>query len=155
MVTQFDDGGVKVVYGESGSSEFPSEPDGVADRRFTQTIEDIAIFLSDQPIGKTINRLYWADPASNPNKWNDNKQDKNDSNFNGPNTKVGDKIPEYLLRSNGFQWNANALDIASAINQGSFLVIHRDHGDKNKWMYPHFDNFDVFSLNNKNLLPIV
>jgi hypothetical protein len=99
--------------------------------------------------------MYFADPDSDPQKWNDNKQDiQTWKNFNGINTQVGGNLPPHLLGS--FQWNADATKIKTAINAGSFLVTHRDHGGRQRWSQPRLEGkWDVALLNNQDLLPVV
>ncbi len=124
--------------------------------RVEKCLKHLAIFLSTKPQNKTINRLYWAKAASNPTKWNDNKQPMQDgNNFNGPNTKINGNLPKYLMRSSGFNWNTQTIAITNAINKGSFLITHRDHGNRDRWSHPNFEKQDVGLLANKNLPPVV
>ena len=156
MAAQFQDGGSVEVQTTSGTSfTYNIEPDDIEDRRYTQTTEDIAIFLGNTPVNKTVQRMYFADPDSDPQKWNDNKQDiQTWKNFNGMNTQVGGNLPPHLLGS--FQWNADATKIKTAINAGSFLVTHRDHGGRQRWSQPRLEGkWDVALLNNQDLLPVV
>ncbi len=158
MAAQFQDGGTVTLLnkktGATSSMVIPS--DGIADRRFAQTTEDIATFLSSSPLKKTVNRLYWAETDTNPAKWNDNTQKLQEgSNFNGIYMKIGGNLPKYLLRSSGFGWNTQTMDITNAVNQGSFLVTHRDHGGRSRWSHPNFEIQDVGLLANKNLPPVV
>ncbi|MBN2449946.1 MAG: hypothetical protein JXR77_06135, partial [Lentisphaeria bacterium] len=48
-------------------------------------------------------------------------------------------------------------DIAAAVNAGSWLVLHRDHGytGGSGWAHPHFVTANVNSLGNLNKLPVV
>ena len=48
-------------------------------------------------------------------------------------------------------WNANQNDLCRAINEGTFLVQHRDHGDYQKWNNPFLSNDDINNLNNEDL----
>ena len=54
-----------------------------------------------------------------------------------------------------YPWNADASSVASAINEGAFLVIHRDHGARDHWGKPRLDNLNVILLNNPGELPVV
>ena len=157
IAAQFQDGGEVEVLQPSGETvTMLIPPDGISDRRFAQTAEDVAIFLSGSPQNKIITRHYWAEDTTTPTKWNDNHQTGDTlDNFDGPNTKIGGNIPGYLLRRNGFGWNAGPLEISTAINKGAFLLTHRDHGGRTRWSHPSFNNLDAFLLANKNLLPIV
>ena len=48
-------------------------------------------------------------------------------------------------------WDANQADLCRAINVGTFLVQHRDHGDYQKWNNPFLSNNDINSLSNEEL----
>jgi hypothetical protein len=45
--------------------------------------------------------------------------------------------------------------ISNAVNQGRFLVTHRDHGYRKGWSTPPFNANDVLNLTNGNMLPVV
>ena len=49
------------------------------------------------------------------------------------------------------EWDANQNDLCRAINEGTFLVQHRDHGDYQKWNNPYLSNSDINTLSNKDL----
>jgi hypothetical protein len=123
-------------------------PDGIEDSRFVQTSEDLAIFFSNPAYGinKTVNRIYSADPNVNPTRWNNSDQPPFHLNFGGgPAGNPGDNIPAYLKRPN-FAWDGNNAKIKAAIESGSFLVTHRDHGGRQKWSKPDFSSSDIQSL---------
>ncbi len=122
--------------------------DGYADRRFAQTSEDLAIFLSDSRyMGEyTVDRIYYTE--SNPIFWTTGYFG------GGPAGNLGNPIPAYLKKP-GFAWNGDSTDIKNAINSGSFLVTHRDHGDKLEWGDPHYTTGHVQALTNGNKLPVV
>ncbi|BAP57706.1 peptidase C25 gingipain [Thioploca ingrica] len=127
--------------------------DGHANNRFTQTIEDIAIYLSAPNYLNQyqVDRIYVTDPAINPTHWNDDWW-----NFGGgPAGDPDDSIPNYLRRDSGFPWNGNAQQITTKINEGRFLVIHRDHGTPGGWVSPQYTTSDVQALTNGNKLPVV
>ena len=48
-------------------------------------------------------------------------------------------------------WDANQNDLSDAINNGTFLVQHRDHGTFQNWDDPHFTIRDINNLYNKDL----
>jgi hypothetical protein len=160
IISNFQDGGTAEFPGGS-SVTLPS--DGIEDKRYIQTSEDIAIFLSGNPINKNIIRIYYAEPQVNPQKWNTNiKQPLDDViNFDGPNTKVGGAIPGYLTRSNGYPWNADKNSIKSAIDDGCFLIIQIDHANRSGWGPPRFNSSDLLKIKNFDpksrsfLLPVV
>ncbi|NJO17283.1 MAG: hypothetical protein HC877_16530 [Thioploca sp.] len=127
--------------------------DGQANRRFTQTIEDIAIYLSDPNYLNQyqVDRIYVTEPAITPTHWSNALW----SFSGGPAGDQGDSIPNYLRRDSGFPWNGNAQQITEKINEGRFLVIHRDHGDNWGWVNPQYTTNDVQALTNGNKLPVV
>lgn len=48
-------------------------------------------------------------------------------------------------------WDAGHDDLCRAINEGTFLVQHRDHGDYQKWNNPFLSNDNINNLNNEHL----
>lgn len=114
--------------------------DGYADRRFAQTSEDIRNYVMTQ--GKTIQRVYKTPSYIIPQKWN-----------NGIYS-TGENIPEELLKPN-FKWNGDSTEISAAINNGVFYVLHRDHGDTNRWGDPAYDLNNIHNLKNGDKLPII
>ncbi|MES2091161.1 MAG: C25 family cysteine peptidase [Pseudomonadota bacterium] len=93
------------------------------ERWFVETTE----MVRDHAVGKGYNvpRLYTAASQSNP------------SFYNG-----GGALPASLKKP-GFAWDADRNDIAGAINQGSALVYHRDHGWWSGWGDPAFGTSDL------------
>jgi hypothetical protein len=123
-------------------------PDGVEDRRFIRTSEEIRNFLVGK--GYYVQRIYRAESTSDPTTYNNDQFGK------------GEPLPMELLRSSGFLWNGAAEDISSAINNGIFFILHRDHGmDRNGgyihtgWGDPEFLESHISQLTNGNLLPVV
>lgn len=130
-------------------------PDGIEDRRFTQTAEELGIFFEGSTQNRTVNRFYSALSTVTPLKWNDSKQGMQEfTNWNGPGTTAGASIPTYLKRP-GFSWNGNGTGITNAIQSGSFLVVHRGHGARDHWGKPYYSNLDAAFLQNPSLLPVV
>ena len=48
-------------------------------------------------------------------------------------------------------WNANQYDLSRAINEGTFIVQHRDHGTFQNWSNPYFSNNEINKLENEDL----
>lgn len=106
--------------------------DGKADRWFAETTEHIRDYIVNLGffISKFfVERIYWAPSDSNPTYWYD-----------------GTEIPEELQRPN-FDWDGETTDIVTAVNNGSSLVYHRNHGAWNGWGHPSFRTDDLNSVN--------
>ena len=117
--------------------------DSCEDRRFVLTSEEIRNHLLLQE--KNVNRIYHAKSDRNPYYWNKGTY--------GFSSKV--PIPTELRRENNFLWDGDSIDIRNGINNGAFLVYHRDHGAINRWGDPLFGQSSIAMLNNGNKLPIV
>lgn len=129
---------------------FQHYADGYAERRFAQTSEDLAVYLSDPDyLGEySVERFYYTGADVTPLYW---------SVFyfsGGPAGGAGDPIPAYLKKP-GFPWDASAADISAAVNAGRFLVTHRDHGSATSWGSPYYSTAHVSALANGEKLPVV
>jgi len=118
-----------------------NDRDGYADRRFAQTTEETMVFIEN--LSYSGERIYYASPSADPQYWNL-------GSFSS-----GEPIPSYLLRSNGFKWDGDSSDIDSAIERGTFLLTHRDHGASWGWGDPRYTTSDIPNLDNGELLPVV
>jgi alpha-tubulin suppressor-like RCC1 family protein len=126
---------------------FQHAGNGYASRRFAQTSEDIAIFLSEKAY--TPNRIYYTPSSVSPLYWTVRYFG------GGPAGGMGSAIPSYLLKSSGFNWLGNHEDISQAITNGTFIVTHRDHGSVTGWGDPYYTVDHVNNLKNINKLPVV
>jgi len=116
---------------------------GYADRRFAQTSEEMRNYLMTK-LNKTSTRVYYAKPTVTPTNWNNDY------------FSFGEPVPAELLKSNGFLWNGSAADITAKINEGAFLVTHRDHGSYIVgWGEPRFTPDNARALTNGNKTPVV
>ena len=123
---------------------------GYAERRFAQTSEDLATFLSDSSyLGEySVERIYYTSSSVTPTNW---------SPFyfsGGPAGDAWDPIPTYLEKP-GFAWDGDATDISTAVNSGCFLLAHRDHGSATSWGDPSYSTSNVSALTNGELRPVV
>jgi hypothetical protein len=59
-----------------------------------------------------------------------------------------------IYNPNGSSWwnNASQTDIINAINNGSFMILHRDHGCETGWGEPSFSNSSINNLRNTELI---
>ena len=51
----------------------------------------------------------------------------------------GAMLPADLRESSNFPWDGDGEDVVDAINDGRFLVIHRDHAGASGWATPDFE----------------
>ncbi|MBI4776075.1 MAG: hypothetical protein HY788_18180 [Deltaproteobacteria bacterium] len=147
VLTTFYDDVAICAYFQDGVEGTPINPDGIEDARYTQTSEDLALFLSEAAYGinKTVTRIYYARPIVNPAYWNDGQLWGTGNFGGGPAGNPGDPIPAYLKRP-GFAWDGDYLDIKGAFENGSFLITHRDHGGRQYWVQPYFHSYHIGSL---------
>jgi hypothetical protein len=89
-------------------------------------------------LGYGVRRIYGASAASNPQFWHG-----------------GGAIPA-ALRKPTFAWNGSATDVVNAVNAGTSLLFHRDHGWWDGWGTPSFGigNLPAISVMN-NQFPVV
>ena len=120
------------------------DKDSHADRRFAQTAEEIRTYLNRYQ-NKNISRAYAARADVYPRYWNNGRYS------------IGEPIPADLRKDVApfFPWDASAVDIQNALNQGIFLLLHRDHGSPNQWGDPNFHKDDLKDCANGNKLPVV
>ncbi len=110
-----------------------SDNNGRADRFFLQTAESIRHFLGLQGYD-SLNYVYTTQStASQPWYYY-----------------YGDPIPSWLNFS-----STGTSDVIQAINNGCFLIQHRDHGSVSGWGDPYFTTSNIASLSNGKMLPVV
>lgn len=117
-----------------------SPKDNYADRRFAQTSEEVRNYMLY--VGKDVERIYYASPNVTPQYWS-----------NG-NYSFGEEIPSELQKP-AFAWDGDYNDIKTAIDEGCFYVLQRDHGSSIGWGDPAFNINHVNTLNNGDKLPII
>jgi len=116
------------------------ENNGYETRRFVRTSEEIRDYLMS--IGYTGERIYCTESYIDPTHYNDGYYGN------------GEPLPPELLRPD-FPWDGNGDDICSALDQGIFILNHRDHGMESGWGDPYFTTDDFNSFSNGELLPVV
>jgi PKD repeat protein len=105
----------------------------------------------DIELGKNttrINAIYSGTPGSS---WSTNSNTSMVVNYFGP-SGLG-YIPASPAALGGWT-GGNATAVSNAINAGSFMLLHRDHGGEDGWGEPSYSNSDINSLNN-TVLPFV
>jgi hypothetical protein len=116
---------------------------GLDSASFVETSETVRTALLDA--GYTVERLYTANTWEKP------------SYFLDPTPLAyydGTPLPSDLAPASEFAWDADYEDITAAINDGRFLLIHRDHGNPWAWGYPYFASWNIDTLTNGPLLPV-
>jgi hypothetical protein len=121
-----------------------SSQDGTTSRAYIETMETIRdVMVAD---GYDVDRLYLNDTSYHPTYTGDDTPRR---------YRDGTALPAAIGPTSGFTWDADTADITAAINDGRFLVIHRDHGGRSAWSRPVFQSSDVSSLTNGELLPVL
>jgi Peptidase family C25/Dockerin type I domain/Thrombospondin type 3 repeat len=106
------------------------------ERWFAEVAEKVRNHALD--LGYEVRRIYTADAASNPTTW-----------------RSGGSMPADL-RKPGFAWNGNTNDIVDAVNSGTVLLFHRDHGNWNGFGDPSFQTGNLSSVSvTGNQYPVV
>ena len=103
-------------------------------RGFSKTAERVRDAMRAR--GYTVDRLYNADPVTNPQTYYD-----------------GTPMPS-AIRKPGFAWDADTTDFTNAFNDGRAIVFHRDHGWPGGWAHPWLHEGDLGSLTNGTQLPV-
>ena len=126
---------------------FQHAGDGYAERRFAKTSEEMRDFLFIK--GYNPERIYVTGSSVFPSNWTKNSYIRFENDGAG-----GLPVPSYLMKP-GFAWDGDKYDIRDAVNSGTFLLTHRDHGARNGWGDPDYRSDDVDTLNNGNRRPVV
>jgi hypothetical protein len=99
--------------------------------------------------GKTVNRInavYNGSPSSDP--WSSNQNTSMVVNYFGP-SGLG-YIPATPGQVN-CTWNGTANDVINGINNGAFMLQHRDHGSTSGWGEPAYQSSHISSQTNTDL----
>ncbi len=136
----------------------PTDPDFYAhpmtcmgyqtERWFQICTESVAGFW-EQELGKTTNRvnaIYNGTPTSGP--WSTATNTTTVVNYFGPNG-LG-YIPATPGQVN-CSWNGTGNNVVTGINNGAFILLHRDHGAETLWGEPDFSNSHINNLTNTDL----
>lgn len=115
--------------------------------RWFQLCSEIVNGFWEHALGKhpvRLNAVYEGTPGS---RWSSADNTNTIINYFGPNG-CG-YIPQNM--SHLTEWDANANQINEAINNGAFIVQHRDHGAEELWGEPRYGISNIKKLNNKDL----
>jgi len=117
-------------------------------RWFQICSESVGGFFKNE-LGKTpvrINAINSGNPMVDP--WSTATNTSTVVNYFGPDG-LG-YIPATPAELGGWS-GGNANDVNYAINNGAFLLQHRDHGGENGWGEPNYNNNDIDGLTNTDL----
>jgi len=121
--TQPPTGGLSPVHGNSFYQRmtFASyfEGENTVDTRWFAEVSEL-LRNHAQAQGLDVERIYTADSASDPRTW-----------------RSGLPVPADL-RKPAFAWDGDRADIVAAVNAGTTLLFHRDHGNWNGFGDPRF-----------------
>jgi len=118
------------------------------ERWFQICSETVGGFWTNEQ-GKTpvrVNAVYGGNPSVDP--WSTATNTATVLNYFGPNG-LG-YIPESPSTLGGWT-GGNATMVNNAINNGAFMLQHRDHGYEQGWGEPAYHNSDIDNLNNTDL----
>ena len=107
--------------------------------------ETIAGYL--EKIGKQPNRLNSINSGLPDSVWSTGENTDLVLDYFGENGL--NYIPNNLKHLT--DWSANQYDLSRAINEGTFIVQHRDHGQYQCWSNPYFSNYEIDRLENEDL----
>jgi PKD repeat protein len=120
------------------------------ERWFQICSESVAGFWENE-MGKTVNRInaiYSGNPLNDP--WSTTSY----GNTSAVLDLFGPDGLGYLPATPGevdCSWYGTAQDVINGINDGAFILQHRDHGFEEGWGEPAFQNSHINSLNNTDL----
>ncbi len=117
--------------------------------RWFQICSEVVGGFWKNTLGKTpirINAVYDGDPSVDP--WSSATNTSTVVNYFGP-TGLG-YIPSTPQTLGGWTGGV-ASQINNSINNGAFMLLHRDHGLETGWGEPSYTNTNINSLTNSNL----
>lgn len=115
--------------------------------RWFQLCSEIVNGFWEYGLGKhpvRLNAIYEGTPGS---RWSTNDNTSMVLNYFGP-SGCG-YIPQTM--SHLTEWNANGSMVSEAINNGAFIIQHRDHGAEELWGEPGYSIGNIKRLVNKDL----
>ena len=119
---------------------------GFEESKWFQLCSEIIAGYFEQK-GKTPNRLNAINTGLPDSVWSTGKNTNLIIDYFGENGL--NYIPDNLKHLT--DWDANQYDLTRAINEGTFIVQHRDHGTFQNWSNPYFSNYEIDRLQNEDL----
>lgn len=115
--------------------------------RWFQLCSEVVNGFWEHGLGKhpvRLNAIYEGTPGS---RWSTNENTPSIVNYFGPNNL--NYIPQTM--SHLTEWDAKAADVNEAINNGAFILQHRDHGAEELWGEPSYSIGSIKKLTNEDL----
>lgn len=109
--------------------------------------DEVVYGFWENVLGKNPVREYAIYDGTPGSVWSTNQNTSMVVNYFGPNG-LG-YIPSTPAHLN--DWGGNPTRINNDINEGSFMLLHRDHGGENGWGEPDYGNDDIPGLDNDDL----
>lgn len=97
--------------------------------------------------GKTPNRLNAINSGTPDSVWSTGENTDDVIKYFG--SQGLNYIPDNLQHIS--DWESDENDLSAAINKGTFIVQHRDHGTFQNWSNPYFSNNEIDNLTNEDL----
>ncbi len=112
---------------------------------------EVCLGFKQNVLGKTARREYSIYSGTPGSVWSTATNTGMMVNYFGPNG-LGyiPATPQHLT-----DWGANSVRMTNAINEGTYILLHRDHGNTNGWGQPDYRNHHLANLANGNKLPYV
>lgn len=114
-------------------------------RWFQLCTEILAGYLENK--GKYVTHINSIHQGTPDSVWSTGQKTQDVLDYFGPDGL--DYIPATM--SHLTEWNGNAEMITNAIENGTYLFIHRDHGTFQTWGEPEYFNWNINNLNNDKL----
>lgn len=138
--------------------KYESEPPVKDD--FYQNSLHIATFCDLSTSNKTPDGIESMNAVALSEKIRENVKMNKGINVNRIYTKDSDITPTTDFYGNSIEyknisWEHETKDISNAINDGQLYVLYTGHGESNQWESPLYSTYDVDSLSNSDLLPVI
>ncbi|MDJ0761971.1 MAG: C25 family cysteine peptidase [Myxococcota bacterium] len=140
-----------VVAGQIQDNEGGSN--NVADRLFCETADSIITYFENDPGGidyDVTHAMVNPDDVDENGRWNTGSWAVLWAGASGDDRYIGSRVYDRFI---GYSEATNR--ITDAINEGTCIVQHRDHGYTRGWADPPYNSGDVWDLNNGQNRPLV
>jgi hypothetical protein len=122
-----------------------ADADGIPNTSILESGESAVLHLED--MNKTVVRAYRATSVDETGAIEPGGVAPEYADSDGTVT-IAAFSPAIEYNANGFDWSADATDIADALDDGVRTVVYMGHGNPSSWATPHFDIDDAGALDN-------